>query len=111
LRVPIFRHIFSDQIRYDFLREFQVVGFFDSGTAWHGLSPYSPENPINSAQFESGESVIINVQYFRDPLVLGYGFGFRSSVFGYFVKMDFARGIETRATLPLRVHLSLGTDF
>jgi len=111
LRVPIFRHLFSDQIRYDFIREFQLVGFFDSGTAWHGTSPYSAKNPINSATFNSGESVVFNVQYFRDPLVLGYGWGFRTSIFGYFLKVDFARGIETRDVLPQKIHLSLGTDF
>ncbi len=111
LRVPIFRHLFSDQLRYDFIREFQLVGFFDSGTAWHGSSPYSSKNPINSATFTSGQSVVLNVQYFRDPLVLGYGWGFRTSIFGYFLKVDFARGIETRDILPQRIHLSLGTDF
>ena len=111
LRVPVFRHLISDNLRYDFIREFQLVGFFDSGTAWHGLSPYSPENPINSASFQSGESVFIDVQYFRDPLILGYGFGFRTSVFGYFMKLDYAIGIETKAALPSTWHFSLGTDF
>ena len=111
LRVPIFRHLFSDQLRYDFIREFQLVGFFDAGTAWHGSSPYSPKNPINSATFNSGESVVFNVQYFRDPLVVGYGWGFRTSVFGYFLKVDFARGVETRTILDQKVHISLGTDF
>lgn len=111
LRVPIFRHLFSDQIRYDFIREFQLVVFFDSGTAWHGSSPYSTKNPINSATFNSAELVTLNVQYFRDPLVLGYGWGFRTSIFGYFLKVDFARGIETRDILPQKIHLSLGTDF
>ncbi len=111
LRVPVFRHLISDNIRYDFLREFQVVGFFDSGTAWHGLSPYSPQNPINSASFQNGETVFIDVQYFRDPLILGYGFGFRTSVFGYFLKLDYAIGIETKAALPSTWHFSLGTDF
>lgn len=111
LRIPVFRHLVSDNLRYDFLREFQLVGFFDSGTAWHGLSPYSPENPINSASFQSGESVFIDVQYFRDPLILGYGFGFRTSLFGYFLKLDYAIGIETKAALPSTWHFSLGTDF
>ncbi len=111
LRVPVFRHLISDDLRYDFLRDFQLVGFFDSGTAWHGLSPYSPQNPINSASFQSGESVFIDVQFFRDPLILGYGFGFRTSLFGYFLKLDYAIGIETKAALPATWHLSLGTDF
>ena len=111
LRIPIFRHLISDDLRYDFLREFQIVGFFDSGTAWHGASPYSPENPINSASFQSGESVFLDVQYYRDPLIVGYGVGARTSIFGYFLKLDYAAGIETKARLQPRWHFSLGTDF
>jgi outer membrane protein assembly factor BamA len=111
LRVPVFRHLISDDLRYDFLREFQIVGFFDSGTAWHGASPYSPENPINSASFQSAESVFLDVQYYRDPLIVGYGVGFRTSLFGYFLKLDYATGIETKARLNPRWHFSLGTDF
>jgi len=111
LRVPVFRHLVSDDLRYDFLREFQLVGFFDSGTAWHGTSPYSPENPINSASFQSGESVFLDVRYYRDPLIVGYGLGARTSLFGYFLKLDYATGIETKARLKPRWHFSIGTDF
>lgn len=110
LRVPIFRHLFSDQIKYDFIREFQVVGFFDSGTAWYGKSPYSQENPINQAFIEN-PVVKLDLNYYKDPLIIGYGFGVRTNVFGYFIKIDYAWGIATRTILEPRFHLSLGTDF
>lgn len=110
LRVPVFRYLFSDEYRFDFVREFQIVGFFDVGTAWYGLSPYSPENPINSAQLEN-PIVSLNIKYYRDPIIMGYGWGMRTNVVGYFVKFDYAWGIDTKATLTPRMHFSIGKDF
>lgn len=113
LRVPIFRY-FSNNIRQAFFRDFQVVGFFDVGTAWTGLSPLSDENPLNTSTFPNNVPnpvVSIKVRYFRDPIVAGYGFGVRTTLFGYFVRLDYAYGIETRKVQPGRLFLSLGMDF
>lgn len=112
LRVPIFKY-FSKRVRSSFLRNFQVVGFFDAGTAWHGLTPYSDKNPLNSREETIGDTDIItvNINYFKDPLILGYGAGVRSVLFGYFIKLDYAWGIETRQVQDPIFYLSLGTDF
>lgn len=110
LRVPIFRYLLSDEYRFDFVREFQVVGFFDVGTAWYGLSPYSPENPINNAQLEN-PIISLDIKYYRDPIIMGYGWGLRTKVVGYFVKFDYAWGVDTKAILAPRMHFSIGTDF
>src|SRR5207248_2861235 len=40
LRVPVFRCLLNRPIKSDFIRNFQVVGFGDVGTAWVGKSPY-----------------------------------------------------------------------
>ncbi|MEZ4984273.1 MAG: BamA/TamA family outer membrane protein [Saprospiraceae bacterium] len=45
LRIPVFRYL-SERIQSPFLRNFQVTGFFDAGTAWSGDSPYSDDNPL-----------------------------------------------------------------
>lgn len=114
LRVPIFKY-FKKQIRSSFFRNFQAVGFFDAGTAWHGLTPYSKDNPLNTDRLsysdDSGEIVVINVNYFKDPIIAGYGLGIRSMIFGYFVKLDYAWGIETREVQDPMFYFSLGTDF
>lgn len=114
LRVPIFKY-FSRHIRSGFFRNFQLVGFFDVGTAWSGLNPLSDENPLNISNFpETGPPnppVSVRVKYFRDPIVAGYGVGVRSVLFGYFIRLDYAWGVETRTTLDPRLHLSLGVDF
>lgn len=119
LRVPIFRY-FSDRIRSPFFRTFQLVGFFDAGTAWSGEDPYSDENPLNTSTFPSATndptvtgppSVEVKVVYFRDPLVFGYGVGARAQLFGYLLRVDYAWGIETRNVLDPKLHISLGLDF
>ncbi len=110
LRAPVFRY-FAPRVRSSFLRNFQVVGFFDIGTAWVGNSPYSPENPLNTTTFTQGDLVSIKVTYFRDPIVAGYGVGVRSTLFGYFVRVDYGWGIETRQVQKPKVFVAFGTDF
>jgi hypothetical protein len=110
LRMPIFKY-FSKRVRSQFFRNFQVVGFFDVGTAWEGNDPYSEENPLNTSVVDNSGLVSVRVNYFRDPIVAGYGAGLRAMLFGYFVRVDYAWGIETRVVQDPMFYLSIGTDF
>ncbi len=110
LRLPVFRML-SNRIRSSFLRNFQVIGFFDVGTAWTGPTPYSDENPLNTTFIQNGPFVEVKVNYFRDPIVAGYGAGIRTMLFGYFVRLDYAWGIETRQVQDPLLYISLGMDF
>lgn len=110
LRMPLFKYILNRPIRSDFINCFQVVGFGDLGTAWNGPSPWSPENAFNNRIITSGNlTVIINRQ--TNPIVGGYGFGLRSRVLGYFVRADWAWGVENGVVLPGVFYFSLSTDF
>lgn len=113
-RIPLFRY-FSENIRSPFFRNFQLVGFFDAGTAWSGPDPYSDENPLNTTTFPENPTVFTPVSarvvYFRDPLVFSYGIGARALLFGYMVRLDYAWGLETRNVLDPKLHISLGMDF
>ncbi len=112
LRVPVIRYFFRRTLRSTFLRNFQVVGFFDAGTAWSGKTPFSNDNPLNIVTISTPESpVSVKVNYFRDPIVAGYGFGIRSTLFGYFIRLDYAWGVETRQVNDPRLYFSLGMDF
>jgi hypothetical protein len=51
------------------------------------------------------------VNYFRDPIVYGYGGGIRTLLFGYFVRLDYAWGVETRVVQDPRLYFSIGMDF
>ncbi|MEM6319764.1 MAG: hypothetical protein AAF960_18980 [Bacteroidota bacterium] len=112
LRIPLFRYFYRSTPRSSFLRNFQIVGFFDVGTAWQGLSPFEEDNPLNTVTIERPNNpVSLKVNFFRDPIVAGYGAGIRTMLFGYFLKLDYAWGIETRVIQEPRLYLSMGTDF
>jgi hypothetical protein len=92
-RLPIFTFFSSYPIRSEMLRHFQIVAFGDVGTAWTGPHPFSPENYFNT-QVINDKPVIINVENLREPIIGGFGFGFRSKIWGYFVRFDLAWGVE-----------------
>jgi len=110
-RLPIFKMLGAENVRLSILRNLQLVSFFDIGLAWHGPSPYSEDNPINTVTIENPPIVEVTVQYFRDPLIMSYGAGLRTSLFGYFIRLDYGWGVETRAIQSPKLHLALGTDF
>jgi hypothetical protein len=110
LRVAIFRYLSSRPLRRAFWRDFQVVGFFDAGTAWHGFSPFSRDNPLNTV-LVANTTVNMTVNYFKDPIVAGYGVGVRLPLLGYFIRGEYAWGIETREVMKPRLHFAIGYDF
>jgi len=111
LRFPVLRYLFPRSTS-SFNKNFQLVGFFDVGTAWEGASPYSRENPLNTVIIRAPSSgITIKVNYFRDPIVGGCGIGMRTMFLGYHARVDYAWGIETNALQKPMWHFSIGTDF
>jgi hypothetical protein len=110
LRFPIFSYLLNTPIRSDFVKNFQFVGFFDAGTAWQGISPYDEDNPFNSIDITQGP-ISVHINYFREPIVYGYGLGARTTILGYFLRLDYARGIDSGSKLKPRWHFSMGLDF
>jgi hypothetical protein len=115
LRIPIVKYLSSKPLISSFWRNFQLVGFVDAGTAWHGLNPFRRDNPLNTIVLPKDNNkntpVVLTVNYFKDPIVASYGFGARVLVFGYTVRADYGWGIETREVQKPMLHLALGTDF
>lgn len=110
-RIPIFQYFSRRTVRSTFLRNFQLTAFYDVGTAWHGATPNSDENSFNTAEINQPPVLNVNLKYFRDPLVMGYGAGMRMSLFGYFLRFDYAWGIESRAIQDPKFYFSIGADF
>ena len=110
LRIPLFQYLSKSKIRMSFLRNFQVVGFLDVGTAWLGFSPFDRKNPLNTLEL-SNPAVDLEVNFFRDPIVAGYGLGARTTLFGYFIRADYGWGIDTKVVNDGIFYLSIGTDF
>lgn len=108
-RTPVFRYLFRHSPS-NFVQNFQLVGFFDAGTAWQGLNPFNEDSPLNTWT-DANSNVSITVNYFRDPIVYGYGAGIRTLLFGYFVRLDYAWGVETRQVQDPKLYFSIGMDF
>ncbi|MCX6291233.1 MAG: hypothetical protein NT126_05665 [Bacteroidetes bacterium] len=110
LRIPVFRYLLNRPIKSDFIRNFQVVGFADIGTAWTGKSPYDSTSILNNQViYNQPFTVTLNSQH--EPIVAGYGFGIRSRLIGYFVRADWAWGIQDGLVKPSVFYLSLSLDF
>ncbi len=110
LRWPIFRYLAGHPLGSGFLNNFQVVGFADVGTAWTGLHPFSGENAWNTEVIVNGP-MTITIDANREPIVAGYGFGVRAQLLGYFIRLDWAWGVENMVVQPRMFYLSLSLDF
>ena len=88
-RLPVFATLFNKPINNAFLRNFQLVQFADLGTAWNGKydklerpnTVYTGSDPAISFRTKAGGI---------GPFAGGYGFGARSTLLGYFLKLDAA---------------------
>ena len=110
IRVPIVRYLSNAPVTSPFLYNFQLITFFDIGTAWTGTSPYDEKNMYNQDDYISGPITII-IDNQKAPFVYGYGAGVRSRLLGYFVRADMAWGIDGDVMLPPIFYLSLSLDF
>jgi len=112
IRIPLFKYLINRPMKSDFLETFQVVPFFDAGTAWTGWNPYSKENSFNTTVIGNPQSpIIIILENQKEPIVYGYGWGLRARIFGYFIRFDHAIGTDDGFRLPARNYLSLSLDF
>ena len=113
-RFPVGQFLGFQKSRFAFFRNLQFASFFDAGLAWYGLGPDQEDNPLNTVLVSAppeNPNVSIEARYFRDPAVYGYGVGIRSTMLGYFVKFDYAWGVETGLRRDPRLYFSLGLDF
>lgn len=119
LRMPIVRYILNKPVRSEFFNNFQLIGFTDLGMSWYGPNPLSKDNTQNSTSYidndpsngMGGTGIVIKIIDQKSPLVGGIGFGFRSKLLGYFVRLDFGWGIDNLIVQKRILGLSLSTDF
>lgn len=84
-RLPVFATLLNRPINNAFLRNFQLVQFLDLGTAWNGKY-----NGIKRpSEVIQGTNVLVRLDAGGlGPFAGGYGFGIRSTLLGYFMKLD-----------------------
>ena len=110
IRLPIFSTFFNKPVNNAFLRNLQLVQFVDLGTAWNGTYNgikrpteiyQAPNNPI-TVRLDAGG---------LGPFAGGYGFGMRSTVFGYFLKFDVAWPMKGVFVGKPIAYFAMGLDF
>ncbi|GAA4415117.1 basic secretory protein-like protein [Nibrella viscosa] len=112
LRVPLVRYLYRGTITSNFLRNLQLVAFSDIGTAWTGKGPFSRQNSLNTEIVGGGNLPFrATVTNFKNPFLIGYGAGVRTMLFGYYVKFDYAWGLENNVVSKAIPYLTLGYDF
>jgi WD40 repeat protein len=110
LRWPIIRYIAGHPLRSNFLNSIQVVGFGDMGSAWSGNSPWDDLNGYATEKLTNGP-VSVSLDSNRNPIVYGFGVGARAQILGYFIRADWAWGIDNNYVLPRIFYLSFSLDF
>jgi hypothetical protein len=111
LRFPIIRALYQGTINSNFFRNLQFVAFTDVGAAWTGIHPFTQKNALNTEIIKGGP-FDAKVYNFKDPFLVGYGFGMRSTMLGHYVKFDFAWGVEDgKQSSSPKFYLTLGYDF
>jgi hypothetical protein len=110
-RIPIFKYLSGKQINSSFLKNFQATVFTDFGTVWNKRNPFEKQNDFNTKPIENSSPFSGQVTDFKSPILASYGFGARTSILGYFVKLDTAWGIDDGETLKPITYITLGFDF
>lgn len=112
LRVPLVKYLYRGNITSNFLRNLQLVAFSDIGTAWVGRGPFNRQNSLNTEIVGGGNLPFLAVvTNFKNPFLIGYGVGARTMLFGYYVKFDYAWGMENNVVGRPIAYLTLGYDF
>lgn len=110
IRLPVVKMIAQRPISSEFLSNFQVITFCDAGAAWTGVVPKAKNNAYNYRVVQNGP-VTVTIDQQSDPYVAGFGWGLRSRVFGYFIRADWAWGVQNSMVRPRIFYLSMSLDF
>jgi hypothetical protein len=112
IRFPVFKYFAQRPLKSDFGENFQFVTFLDVGSAWTGSTPYSNDNSFNTIVYATpGNPIVVIIENQRDPIVYGYGWGVRSRIFGYWIRFDWAIGVDDGQRMEPVRYVSLSLDF
>lgn len=112
LRIPLFSYLSRGNITSNFVRNFQMVAFYDVGSAWNDFAPWERVNDQNTEVINTqGSPFVIVLNNFNNPWLQSYGAGLRTVLMNYYVKLDVARPIRNYETEDLRFYFTLGYNF
>ncbi|WP_194774368.1 TolB-like translocation protein [Pararhodonellum marinum] len=112
LRIPLFSYLSRGNIASNFVKNFQLIGFYDAGSSWTDSAPWERVNDQNTEVINTeGSPFVITLNNFNNPWLQSYGGGLRTVLFNYYVKFDVARPIRNYTTEDLRFYVTLGYNF
>jgi len=112
LRIPLFSYLTRGNITSNFIKNFQLVGFYDVGSAWNDFAPWEKVNDQNTEVINTeGSPFTITLNNFNNPWLQSYGAGLRTVLLNYYVKFDVARPVRNYASEDLRFYVTLGFNF
>jgi hypothetical protein len=112
LRIPLFSYLTRGNITSNFVRNFQLVGFYDVGSAWNEYAPWERINDQNTEVINTeGSPFVIVLNNFNNPWLQSYGAGLRTVLLNYYVKFDMARPIRNYVSEDLKFYFTLGYNF
>lgn len=112
LRIPIFSYLTRGNITSNFIRNFQLVGFYDVGSAWDDAAPWERINDQNTEVVSTeGAPFVITLNNFNNPWLQSYGAGLRTVLLNYYMKFDMARPIRNYEREDLKFYVTLGINF
>ncbi|MEX2593896.1 MAG: biopolymer transporter Tol [Anditalea sp.] len=112
LRVPIFSYLSRGNIASNFIKNFQLVGFYDAGSSWTDAAPWERVNDQNTEIIDTeGSPFEITLNNFNNPWLQSYGAGLRTVLLNYYVKFDIARPVRDYTVEKPRFYVTLGYNF
>lgn len=108
IRVPVFSTFLNRPINNAFLRNFQLVQFADLGTAWNGAYDKLKRPGV----IYGAPPLTVSVKAGGiGPFAGGYGFGARSVLLGYFLRLDAAWEMNGFFRGKPILYFAMGLDF
>jgi hypothetical protein len=65
------------------------------------------KNTVNT----STNSMVVQVNAYRNPSIMSFGIGFSSNIAGYNIQFDYAVGVDDKEILDGILHIGLGKSF
>jgi hypothetical protein len=86
--------------------------FNDYGTAFYGDGIYATQNMLGKNTVNtSTNSMVVQVNAYRNPSIMSFGIGFSSNIAGYNIQFDYAVGVDDKEILDGILHIGLGKSF
>jgi hypothetical protein len=109
-RLPVFTTLLSKPINNAFVRNFQLIQFIDLGSAWNGAYDKLARPTITYSTQDPTVTVNIKAPGVG-PFLGGYGFGARTTLLGYFLKIDAGWPMSGFFRGKPIYYFSMGLDF